>query len=609
MGQKSAHILGELEKVQEDIPRYKKQSEAAQVAKDQVLAELDMTKKLIEELKHSLERTETEESQAKQDSELAQLRVKEMEQGISDDASNAAKAQLEVAKSRHTTAIDELKSVKEELQALQGDYHRLVTERNSAMTRAEDSVSVAKYAEKKTEDLNLELLTIKEALESSHASHLEAEERRIGLAMAKDQDVLIWEKDLVKAKEELKQLNNHQLAVEDLKAKLETSSTMLLNLKTELTFYMEGRLLQDTGAIKEDSETCITKTSVQSELASARKELEEVTIIIEKTKDKVNCLREEASSLKAELDRETETFKTLKQRDGITSASVSSLEAELNRMLSELELVLTKEREAREKTEELPKLLQQATYDADQAKSVCQLAGEELRKAKEEAEEAKAGVSTMEARILAALKETEAAKASEALAAAAIKAMVDCEKKQGEVVSGVTLELEEYYKLSKNAHDAEYLANERVISAVEKIKEAKASEQMKLEKLEEANKELEEKKEALKAAVEMADKANEGKLSAEQELRGWRADNEQRRRASDAGASHLEMNSSESTLESLDETGDSSRSPSAEASLRMNSMSCPDLYVDAPELKPRRKKSFFPRIVMFLARKKAQTLK
>ena len=623
MSQKSTHILGELEKVQEDIPKYKKQSEAAQVSKDEVLEELDMTKKLIEELRHSLEKTETEEAQAKQDSELAQLRVKEMEQGISDDASTAAKAQMEVAKSRHTAAVDELKSVKKELEALQGDYHRLVTERDSAMARSEEAVSAAKDAEKKAEDLTLELMTIKEALESAHASHLEAEERRIGLAMAKDQDVLNWEKDLAKAKEELKQLSDQQSSVEDLKAKLEITSTMLLNLKTELTFYMEGKLLQDTGIIKEESETSITKTSVQSELSSARKELEAVKTIIEKTKDEANCLREAASSLKAQLDRETETFTTLKQREGITSVSVSSLEAELSRMLSELELVLTREREAREKTEELSKLLQQATYDAGQAKSVSQLAGEELRKAKEEAEEAKAGVSTTEARLLAVLKEIEAAKASEALAVAAIKAMVDCEKKKGEVgvsteteseaptdTEVVTLQLEEYYTLSKNAYDAEELANERVISAVEQIKEAKKSEQLSLEKLEEANKELEEKKEALKAAVEMADKAHRVKLTAEQELRDWRTDTEQRRRASDAGASHLEMSPSESTLESSEERGEASRPPSGEASLRLNSMSCPDLYVDhhAPELKPRRKKSFFPRIVMFLARKKAQTL-
>ncbi|ONK67266.1 uncharacterized protein A4U43_C06F18360 [Asparagus officinalis] len=349
---------------------------------------------------------------------------------------------------------------------------------------------------------------------------------------------------------------------------------------------------------------------ITSELASAKKELEEVKITIQKSKEEINFLKEAASSLKAELDRESEALTTLRQREGVSSVTVSSLEAELTRTQSELELVLTKEKEAREKMEHLPKLVQQANVDAGQAKSVADLAREELRRAKEEAEQAKAGAITMETRLLATLKEIEAANASEALAVAAVKTMIESDAKKNananaadEIDSDdqVTLQLEEYYALSKKAHDAEESASGRVISAVEKIKQAKICEQTSLERLEEVNKQLEEEKKDLKVAVEMADKASEGKMAAEQELRDWRASNEQRRRASDAVPSHLGSPPGSSDP----------NTSSGEAPLRINSVSCPDLYAghSVPESKQRRKKSFFPRIVMFLARKKAQSLK
>ena len=116
--QRRTLVEQELEKAQEDIPEYKKQAEAAEQEKGQVLKELDSTKRLIEELKLNLERAQTEERQARQDSELAKLRVEEMEQGIADESSVAAKAQLEVAKARYTAAVSDLIAVKEELAAL-----------------------------------------------------------------------------------------------------------------------------------------------------------------------------------------------------------------------------------------------------------------------------------------------------------------------------------------------------------------------------------------------------------------------------------------------------------------------------------------------------------
>ncbi|XWS21185.1 hypothetical protein CRYUN_Cryun30bG0033800 [Craigia yunnanensis] len=613
----------ELEKVQEEMPEYKKWSEDAEVAKMQVLKELDGTKRQIEELKLSLERAQTEENQAKQDSELAKLRVEEMEQGIADEASVAAKAQIDVAKARHAAAVSELKSVKEEFEALRKEYASLMTERDIAAKKAEEAVSASKEVEKTVEELTIELIATKESLESAHAAHLEAEEKRIGAAMARDQDTHHWEKELKQAEEELQRLNQQIHSAKELKLKLDTASALLLDLKAELAAYMEYKLKEETDVHSNDESQTSEKrthTDIQAAISSAKKELEEVKLNIEKATAEVDCLKVAAISLKSELEKEKSALATINQREGMASVAVASLEAELDKSRSEIAVVQMKEKEAREKMVELPKQLQQAAQEADEAKSLAQMAREELRKAKEEAEQAKAGANTMESRLLAAQKEIEAAKASEKLALAAIKALQESESAQStdnvDSPAGVTISLEDYYELSKRAHEAEEQANMRVAAAISQIEVAKQSESRSLEKLEEVNREMAERKEALKNAMEKAEKAKEGKLGVEQELRKWRAEHEQRRKATELS---LGGNPPRASFEGKKETKDFEPVPVPVPIpvAPAHTLASPKVYVhgnnieteSSPEVKvvKKKKKSLFPKIFMFLARRKSDS--
>lgn len=610
-------IEQELEKAQEEIPSCKKQSEAAEEAKIQVLKELDSTKRLIEELKLNLERAQTEEHQARQDSELAKLRVEEMEQGIADEASFAAKAQLEVARARHAAAVTELKNVKNELEQLKRDYTVLVAEKNAAVSKAEEAVSAAKEVEKSVEDLTIELITAKEALEFAHAAHLEAEEHRIGAIMAKEQDTLNWEKELKQAEKDLETLKQQIESTKDLRSKLDSATTLLTDLKKELAAYMESSVSTE---LKDPEKR--TRGDIQAAVDSAKKELEEVKLSIEKATDEVKILRVAATSLKFELDREKAELAAIQQREGMASIAVSSLEAELNRTKSEIALIQVKEKEVREKLVELPKQLQETAQEADQVKELVEMAREELRKAKEEAEQVKAGASTMESRLRAAQKEIEAAKASEMLALAAINALQESESAQKnndeDSPTGVTLSLEEYYELSKKTHEAEEQANIRVAAAIAQIDAAKESELRSLKRLEEVTQEIAERKNSLEIAMLKAEQAKEGKLGVEQELRKWRAEHEQRRRASESVPPAINVSKTPQASFQDSKTYEPRNFVSIPDVSSLHQRLSPRSYTSVTEtdsspdvraLIKRKKKSFFPRIFMFLARKKAQANK
>ena len=596
----------ELEKAHKEIPEYRKRSDAAEKEKVEVLQELDSTKRMIEELKLNLERAQTEERQARQDSELAKLRVEEMEQGIAEDSSVAAKAQLEVAKARYTAAITELTSVKEELDALRVEYASLVDEKAEAVSKAKEAVAASKQVEKKVEDLTIELISTKESLESAHTAHMEAEEHRIGTVMARDQDFLNWEKELKEEEQELENINQKTLSAKDLNSKLFKASTLLLNLKAELNAYMESKSNQEEHMENK------SHNEMEEAIASAKKELEEVKINIEKATSHVKNLKVAATSLRTELEQEKSSLALIRKSEGMASVTVVSMEAELNRTISEIGFVQMKEKDGRETIHEMPKKLQEAAEAANMANLLARETREVLRRAKEEAEQAKAGASTMNSRLLAAQKEIEAARASERLAIQAIKAMQESESARisnnNEVDSsnGVILSIEEYYHLTKQAHEAEEETHVRIATANSEIDVAKESELKTIEKLNEVNKEMASRRESLKIAMDKAEKAREGKLNVEKELRKWRAEHGERRKAGEKVVTQNTRNNS----------GKHDHQAHNSESIHVHHFSSPNsnhvhakningLSPDAKSGKKKKKKPFFPRILMFFARRKS----
>lgn len=591
--ERSKNFEQELEKVEQEVPLYQKQLEATEGAKASVLQELEITKKQVEELRLQIQKAQTEETQAQQDSELAQLRVKEIEEGIGKEHSLAAKAQVKVVRTRLLEADDEMKSIKVEVDALKKECDQLIKERDVATKKAEGAVMASEDLEERVEELTIELIVVKEALESARALHLKTEELQLNAAMEREQGIHNWEQELKQSKEELDSCEEKLTIVNNLKLKFDTASALLSSLNLELAAYMETEL------VREEKQEFAQPDALT--LTAARKELGEVKISIKKAENEVNCLSIAASSLKSELEGETSRLSLLKQKEKMSDLTVSSLEVKLEKNQSEQEEFQVKENKFHEEMREFPGALQEKTEEIDEAKSKSFFARQELSKAMEEAELAKASASTMELRLQAVFKEIEAAKASEKLALESIKAIQESEEATESSQEVISIPLEEYYALSKRASEAERLSNQRMVVAVEQIKDAKRTESISRQKLEAAYKEIKERKEALRDAIRKSEKATEGKLKMEQELRNWRAENEQRRKASEAVRCYWK---------SFDEGRDTTDgSNPASLTLRVNSTPCANRHYSVTELRPRRKKSLFPRIVMFLARKKVQSLK
>ncbi|XP_044949055.1 protein WEAK CHLOROPLAST MOVEMENT UNDER BLUE LIGHT 1-like [Hordeum vulgare subsp. vulgare] len=586
-----------LDKVREEGPEYQRRVNAEELEKSKVLQELCSTRRIIEGLKLSLEKAQTEALQAQQDAELAEIRYKEIQQGIARKESAAVKAEIDLAKERHATAVADLQSVKEELEQLEKEHTSLITHREIAEIRAHESTAASQEIEKIVEDLTLELISLKESLTSSHATHIIAEERRINVALAYEQEKMDSKNELKQVDGEIQKLNDEILANKDLESKLEAASALLANLQSDFTAYMEGTLLEKENEVGEEMRSMV---DVQMKLAKTRKELEDMRTNIETAKDEVKGLWNTAAALRADLEKEKADLTALKDKVHRATVSASSFQEELRKTTRELIVV-----QERIEAAKMPAELRQATQETQRAKAKARSACDEVTKAGEEADRAKAEVNVVQLRQEAVSREILAVKASEEIAMASVNALQEY-KEEGETEpeadrrsdKSMMVSLEEYDALNKRAKEAEDLAKKRVIEAVEKIKEAKEGEVRSLDKLYQLTTQIDERRVALREAQEKAIAAQDHKLTMENELRKRRVKHGQHYTAGEAELAIPEVCLLRNGACSFDAAGSSAS--------HMQGGGGP---VTAAAGEPKARKSYFPRsiVTMFMTRKKTHS--
>uniref|UniRef100_A0ACD5XWK9 Uncharacterized protein n=3 Tax=Avena sativa TaxID=4498 RepID=A0ACD5XWK9_AVESA len=587
-----------LEKMRADAPEYQRRSEVAEAEKSKVLQELCSIRRIIEGLKLSLEKAQTEALQAQEDSEIAEIRHKEIQQGIARKESAAVKAEIDLAKERHATAVADLQSVKDELEQLQKEHTSLITQMENAETKARETTTMSQEMEKNTEDLTFELILLKESLTSSHATHIIAEERRIDVALAYEQEKANWQDELKQAEEEVQMLNDEILASKDLESKIEAASALLANLQGEISAYMEGIPPEKA---REAGEEVRQMVSVRMTLAKTTNELEDMRTNIEKAKDEVKGLWNTAAALRADLEKEKVDVTALREKQHHASVSASSVQEELRKMTRELMVVQERTNAAR-----MPVELRQATQETERAKAKARLACDEAAKASEETDRAKAEVNVVQLRLEAVSREILAVKASEEIATVSANALQEYKhegetepQSEGRSNNNMKVSLEEYDALSKRAKEAEDRAKKRVIQAVEKIQEAKEGEVRSLDKLYQLTKQIDDRRVALRAAQEKSMTALDTKLTLENELRKMRVKHDQPHDETYLPIADICLLNSACSF-------DAARSSGSNSQMCGTRLPRADTIATSSVADSKTRKSFFPKsiVTMFMGRKK-----
>ncbi|KAK1594671.1 hypothetical protein QYE76_017403 [Lolium multiflorum] len=588
--QRRQRVQEELGKVAGEKAEHQRQTRAAEAGRADARRDLAGATGEIDDLWLSVKRAQIAQAQARKDADLAKLRLRKTEKRA------AARAELAGVRERHAAARAELGEVRKELGALRKERDAVAAEAGAAAARARETAGEAVAAGEAVREAAEELAAVKAELESARGAHDVAEEKRLRLAMAWQEEKVQWQNELEEGEQEARRLRDELLAAGELESKVAAASEQLANLRAELfACAVEGASAEDTAAAGAPS----------AKLANARKELEEVKTSVEKAQDEAKILRVAAASLHADLEKEKAELAAVRRKEEATSASIPPLEEELGRLTSELTEAQARARDSGEERSRKPEQLSEARREAERAKASAQAAQEEIAVAREEARVAKAAVQTMEARLEAVMREILAANASAETATASADALVQQQdNKSGAVEGGVALAAEEYEELSRRARETEEVAGKRVVEAVKLIKEAKDAEVRSLEKLTQLTKQTEQRRQALQAATAEAEEAELCKAEAERELRQLQA--EQRRARGSAGGESPSPRTGLAEISAFDGSG---RGNPHILSPRGGYMPRADMAAmsAAEEADAKQKKPFFPRMAMFLARKKAQS--
>lgn len=516
----------DLHRIQEEIAYYKKQLSFMEASISDVYLELAKTQEQTQELIKSPDNNHVLKYQVM------------FPQAVEP-------AEMNVLNEKHAIVLSELQMVLREFENVKHELCSLKNTKQAAEKEAQDAMLSLDIIVKRVEDLTAEHESVNKALVTSQIALIEAEEQ---IEWLKSDHEVASQGKLANDSKQSTQAQKQKLEdINGLESKLEETSAMVDKLKEELAGL--GGVEKKVDLSAAEAQDAIEKVRLELEqvrvgerdtvtaLGKFLEQLDEVKENLSKAKERGGSLSLAVQMLKSEVESSQMQLEKMHEKEQTACATLASLQDEICKVRESLKLAQEGEARARGAKDTLPTAIKQAATVADEAKAAAEAAREGVRKAKHEIEQAKAATSTAASRLQATMRELEVAQASEAMAVAEFRAVTESETKPSVLElesvggAGVTITLEEYSSLKEAAHEAEDVAKKKVATAFAEVESAKASQQAAQVKLDIANKEAELGRDEMQKSQKKADFAQEAKLAAEGELRKWRAEHEQRRKA------------------------------------------------------------------------------
>eukprot|EP01018_Ginkgo_biloba_P035376 Gb_22717 [translate_table: standard] len=562
--------------VQEQFAKSKEQLKNAEAVKAQAQLEVEIAKKILEELTDKLEEAKKSKEKATKVSTMAKQRVEELEAAnkqIPWGCNKVLQAELNAERERHMMVSAELEAIKQELGEVKQELAASMGAKELALKQAGEATIAAETNNNRAEELVKEIAAANESLVLAQLACMEAEKDRAAILAEKETEAQKAAELVEQTSQQLETLSKQLDAAKDLETKLTETTTTVENLQTELCLAKES----EAKAAKAASDANENLNELKEEIAKineaasdAEASLKSTTAELEDTKENLKKATEECISLKdtvdflrADLEQVKKELAELKEREAEAEVSVAILNSELHQSKSKLAASAAAEAKAKGANVGLSLALKQLATEAEAAKKEAKASKEEVRIAKLEAEQAKADMNNAETRLQDALKEAEQAKSdmndsetrlqdalkeAEAAKAAETTALAERDTARTESMNasdfygGITISQEEYDCLNRKVEEADELADNKVAAALAHVDAVKAGDQQLLKKLEMANIEIEELKSVAEQAIYRAEMAETAKRSVEGELRKWREREQRKRAAALAAAKDLVPN-------------------------------------------------------------------
>ncbi|XP_031502499.1 WEB family protein At5g16730, chloroplastic-like isoform X1 [Nymphaea colorata] len=392
---KGPELQSQLGLLQEDLKKTKELLEKTEAEKSKAIEDLKEAKRAAEEANEKLSEALVLQKRAEENSEIEKFRADELEQASIDAAQNIEQkwqSEIELVKKQHLDEVSALLSANEEVDRIKQELAMVAEAKNAALVHADSAMKIAEENAKKVEDLNRELVQVRETLDTTRASQLAVNEEKAMIDA-------MWESKAKEASElverlgfEIESLKQELARARVAEEKLVETEGMIEKLKVELNDAKnsESDAVDSAAAWKKKVELLeveVTKAKSSEKTAnesvvSLLKQLEESNKFLQEAEAQIVSLTESIESLEMSLGKQQGDLKKSDQQIEAAKAEADSMANTIETLKKEIERLKEDKAQANENEEMIALKIQSLMEEKSKL-------SDELRVAREEEEKSK----------------------------------------------------------------------------------------------------------------------------------------------------------------------------------------------------------------------------